>query len=64
MSRERLRRERRFHESRSGDWSKRLSDRELRFEDGAYLDHESWVRDTFALLGDLRGRRLLDYGTG
>jgi len=36
----------------------------LRFEDGAYLDHESWVRDTFALLGDLRGRRLLDYGTG
>ena len=28
------------------------------------MDHESWVRETVDLLGDLRGKRVLDYGTG
>jgi len=60
----RLGRERAFHERRSGERSERLSEADLRFEDAAYLDHESWVRDTFALLGDLRGKRVLDYGAG
>ncbi|MBI3026363.1 MAG: class I SAM-dependent methyltransferase [Candidatus Tectomicrobia bacterium] len=61
---DRLRREREFHERRSGERSGRLSGAELRFEDSLYLDHETWVRDTFALLGDLRGKRVLDYGAG
>ena len=37
---------------------------ELAFEDGDYLDHETWIRPAFAKLGDLRGRRALDYGCG
>ena len=60
----RLRRERAFHEERSASRESRLEDEDLRFEDTVYMDHESWVRDTFDLLGDLRGKRVLDYGTG
>jgi SAM-dependent methyltransferase len=36
----------------------------LRFDTGAYLDHETWVRPAFAALGDLCGKRALDYGCG
>jgi len=36
----------------------------LRFSDGAYLDHETWVRPAFERLGDLCGRDVLDYGCG
>jgi SAM-dependent methyltransferase len=36
----------------------------LRFDDAAYLDHETWVRPAFERLGDLRGRDVLDYGCG
>ena len=35
-----------------------------RFDDAAFLDHETWVRPAFARLGDLRGKRALDYGCG
>ncbi|MEK6711186.1 MAG: class I SAM-dependent methyltransferase [Nitrospinota bacterium] len=64
MNGDRVRREREFHEQRSAGRSGGLSEEELRFEDAVYLDHETWVRDTFALLGDLRGKRVLDYGAG
>jgi SAM-dependent methyltransferase len=37
---------------------------DLRFDDAAYLDHETWVRPAFAKLGDLPGKRVLDYGCG
>ncbi len=37
---------------------------DLRFEDAAFLDHETWVRPAFASLGDLRGKAALDYGCG
>jgi SAM-dependent methyltransferase len=37
---------------------------DLRFDDAAFLDHETWVRPAFGLLGDLRGRSALDYGCG
>src|SRR5262245_10189083 len=37
---------------------------DLRFDTDAYLDHETWVRPAFELLGDLRGKRALDYGCG
>lgn len=36
----------------------------LTFADDAYLDHETWIRPAFAALGDLRGRRVLDFGCG
>ena len=38
--------------------------RRLRFDDDAYLDHETWMRPAFARLGDVRGLRVLDYGCG
>lgn len=59
-----MRREREFHEARGAIREKSFQDHELRFEDKVYVDHESWVRDTFDLLGDLNGKRVLDYGTG
>jgi SAM-dependent methyltransferase len=37
---------------------------DLAFQDEAFLDHETWVRPAFAKLGDLHGRRALDYGCG
>src|SRR5688572_25217012 len=42
----------------------RLGRADLQFNDAAYLDHETWVRPAFAQLGDLRGKRVLDYGCG
>jgi SAM-dependent methyltransferase len=36
----------------------------LRFDDAEYLDHETWTRPAFARLGDVRGKRVLDYGCG
>ena len=36
----------------------------LRFDDDAYLDHETWIRPAMDRLGDLRGLRVLDYGCG
>lgn len=36
----------------------------LRFDDAAYLDHETWLRPAFAKLGHLRGKAVLDYGCG
>src|SRR5690242_7318114 len=37
---------------------------ELVFRDDDYLDHETWIRPAFQQLGELRGRRVLDYGSG
>lgn len=37
---------------------------QLRVDDGWYLGHETWVRPAVALLGDVAGRRVLDYGCG
>ena len=36
----------------------------LKFPDDAYLNHETWIRPAFALLGNLEGLRALDYGCG
>lgn len=36
----------------------------LRFDDDAYLDHETWIRPAVDRLGDLRDLRVLDYGCG
>jgi SAM-dependent methyltransferase len=36
----------------------------LRFADDAYLDHETWIRPALAVLGDVRGLPVLDFGCG
>jgi SAM-dependent methyltransferase len=36
----------------------------LTVDEAAYLDHETWIRPALARLGDLSGRRVLDYGCG
>jgi SAM-dependent methyltransferase len=37
---------------------------ELRFNDDAYLNHETWIRPALAQLGPLRNLNVLDYGCG
>jgi SAM-dependent methyltransferase len=58
--------EQHFHDRQAADRADtfRAGRANLRFEDTAYLDHETWVRPAFARLGDLRGKRALDYGCG
>src|SRR5436309_5589459 len=55
-----------FHDRQAAERadSFRTGAAELRFDADAYLDHETWVRPAFAALGELRGRRALDYGCG
>jgi SAM-dependent methyltransferase len=36
----------------------------LLVRDGEYLDHESWIRPAFGRLGNVSGKRVLDYGCG
>jgi 2-polyprenyl-3-methyl-5-hydroxy-6-metoxy-1,4-benzoquinol methylase len=36
----------------------------LHFDSESFLDHETWVRPAFALLGDIHGKSVLDYGCG
>jgi SAM-dependent methyltransferase len=38
--------------------------KDLFFRDEDYLDHETWIRPAFEQLGDLDGKRILDYGCG
>ena len=66
MTSDRLLAEQFFHDRQAADRadSFRVGAAELRFDTDAYLDHETWVRPAFALLGDLRGKCALDYGCG
>lgn len=66
MSTDRLLSERLFHDRQAADRAEtfRAGRTGLRFADGAYLDHETWIRPAFAHLGELRGKRVLDYGCG
>jgi len=63
---DRLDSERRFHDSQARQraaWFARRPE-QLRFSDDAYLDHETWIRPAFDRLGEVAGRRVLDYGCG
>jgi SAM-dependent methyltransferase len=63
---ERLLSEQRFHDRQARERAvtfARCPER-LRFAEADYLDHESWVRPAFGRLGDVRGKRVLDYGCG
>jgi SAM-dependent methyltransferase len=63
---ERLRREQSFHDhqAQARAVTYAADPGRLRFTDADYLDHEPWVRPAIDRLGDVRGRRLLDYGCG
>ncbi len=63
---ERIRTEQLFHDEQAAERSAsfRGGRADLRFADGAYLDHETWIRPAFAKLGPLNGKRVLDYGCG
>jgi SAM-dependent methyltransferase len=57
--------EQQFHDAQAAERAHRFSDlASLRFRDEEYLDHETWVRPAFDMLGDLRGKAALDYGCG
>ena len=60
----RLLAERDFHDRQAAARAHALPDPRLRFTDADFLGHETWVRPAFAALGDLRGKRALDYGCG
>jgi SAM-dependent methyltransferase len=58
--------ERAFHDRQAQGRSATFLGRpdQLVFADAAYLDHESWIRPAMECLGDVSGRRVLDYGCG
>ena len=60
----RLESEREFHDAQAARRRSDLRPEALRFDDDAYLDHETWIRPAFARLGDLRGKHVLDLGSG
>lgn len=63
---DRLESERQFHDEqarqRAEDFRRRPGI--LRFRDDEYLAHESWIGPALSKLGDVAGRRVLDYGCG
>lgn len=63
---DRLASEQLFHDRQAADRAAtfRRAPAGLVFADDDYLDHETWVRPAFERLGDLRGKRVLDYGCG
>lgn len=63
---ERLSREQVFHDqqARVRSITYERCPEQLRLDDDAYLDHETWIRPAFAELEPLRGRSLLDFGCG
>jgi ubiquinone/menaquinone biosynthesis C-methylase UbiE len=65
-AKERWNSERQFHDRQAGARAAVLLRRakHLRFDDDAYLDHETWIRPAFQQLGDLRQARVLDVGCG
>jgi SAM-dependent methyltransferase len=63
---ERLRSEQHFHDhqARARAVTFAAQPERLSFADAAYLDHETWVRPAFDRLGEVRGKRVLDFGCG
>src|SRR4051794_8719055 len=56
--------EKEFHDQQARRRAVRRTPDRLRFDDGSYLDHETWIRPAMAQLGEVRGRHVLDYGCG
>jgi SAM-dependent methyltransferase len=65
MAKDRLSSEQSFHDHQARGRSSSFTGAEaLRFFDGWYLDHETWIRPALARLGDVAGLPVLDYGCG
>src|SRR6516164_7715080 len=65
MSATRLLAEQQFHDAQAAGRATRFADlASLRFRDADYLDHETWIGLAFAMLGDIHGKDVLDYGCG
>jgi SAM-dependent methyltransferase len=60
----RLKSEQAFHDEQAARRRPALSCDDLHFADDAYLEHETWVRPAMELLGNVRGREVLDLGCG
>jgi SAM-dependent methyltransferase len=62
---DRLTAEQAFHDRQAAGRAEHLSCPEaLRFDDDAYLNHETWIRPAFERLGGVEGLRVLDFGCG
>ncbi|HZU38365.1 MAG TPA: class I SAM-dependent methyltransferase [Gemmataceae bacterium] len=63
---ERLAHEQAFHDRQARERAVTFArePQALFLDEAAYLDHETWIRPALARLGDLHGRRVLDYGCG
>ena len=63
---DRIMREQLFHDrqARARFADLRAQPNNLLVADDQYLDHEPWIRPALASFGDLRGRRVLDFGCG
>ena len=62
---DRHRTEQEFHDAQAAERFNQFADlAALRFRDADYLDHEPWIRPAMDWLGDVRCRRVLDYGCG
>ncbi len=65
-SMDRLRSEQQFHDEQAAERAEFFAENPNRLlvSDEEYLDHETWIRPAMAQLGDVRGKRILDYGCG
>ncbi|MBM3994767.1 MAG: methyltransferase domain-containing protein [Planctomycetes bacterium] len=64
MHRTRLESERLFHDEQAAQRAGALRPCDYVFSDDAYLQHESWIAPALDLLGEVRGKRILDLGCG
>ena len=66
MLQDRIRDEQAFHDRQAQSrWTDlRACPDDLIVRDDEYLEHEPWIRPALDALGDLRGRRILDFGCG
>jgi SAM-dependent methyltransferase len=60
----RLQSEMEFHDRQAAQRARDLGPSDYSFTDSQYLRHESWIAPAFDMLGDLRGKRVLDLGCG
>lgn len=65
QGKDRLVEEKAFHEAQSETRFSRVGFQDqLKQNDDIYLDHASWIRPGMLALGDLEGKRVLDWGCG
>jgi 2-polyprenyl-3-methyl-5-hydroxy-6-metoxy-1,4-benzoquinol methylase len=62
----RLRAEQEFHDAQARRRAEAgvCRPQALLVDEEKYLDHESWIRPALGMLGEVRGKRILDFGSG